>query len=123
MDDNYRPKVATKRGSSGLGLFAGENIPKGQLIIEYTGERISDDEANERGGQYLFIVTDEIVIDGKGRENQMPKLNMMKKTIEFTFAQRKISGWMRKLPTTTAKHFLIRSLNLKGVSVAAAKPR
>lgn len=68
-DDTYRPKVAVKRSSAGLGLFAAEDIKKEQLIIEYTGERISEDEANRRGGKYLFEVTDDLVIDGKGREN------------------------------------------------------
>ncbi|OIP77009.1 MAG: hypothetical protein AUK16_02645 [Parcubacteria group bacterium CG2_30_44_11] len=74
-DDNHRPKVTKKRSSAGLGLFAIEDIKKGQLIIEYTGERISDDEANERGGKYLFIVTDKIVIDGKSRENTARYIN------------------------------------------------
>lgn len=68
-DDTYRPEVRVGRSTAGLGLFAGEDIPKGQCIIEYTGERISDDEANRRGGRYLFTVTDKLVIDGKGREN------------------------------------------------------
>ena len=74
-DDSYRPKVRVGRSSAGLGLFAEEDIPKDQLIIEYTGERISEDEANERGGQYLFTVTDELVIDGKGRENTARYIN------------------------------------------------
>ncbi len=74
-DDNYRPAVKSKRSSAGLGLFAGEDIAKGQLIIEYTGERISDEEADRRGGKYLFIVTDKIVIDGKGRENTARYIN------------------------------------------------
>ncbi len=75
MDDNYRPKVVSKRSSAGLGLFAGEDIKKGQLIIEYTGERITDEEADRRGGKYLFIVTDTLVIDGKGRENTARYIN------------------------------------------------
>ncbi len=75
IDDNYRPKVAKKRSSAGLGLFAAEDITKGQLIIEYTGERITTEEADRRGGQYLFVVTDELVIDGKGRENTARYIN------------------------------------------------
>mgnify|MGYP000855433684 CR=1 FL=1 len=74
-DDSYRPAVKAKRSSAGLGLFAMENISKEQLIIEYTGERISQDEANKRGGRYLFEVTDELVIDGKGRDNIARYLN------------------------------------------------
>lgn len=74
-DDSYRPPVVVKRSSAGLGLFAGEDIKKDQLIIEYTGERITEDEANRRGGRYLFTVTDNLVIDGKGRENTARYIN------------------------------------------------
>lgn len=68
-DEAYRPEVKVKRASAGLGLFAMEDIPKDQIVVEYTGERISSEEADRRGGLYLFNVTDKIVIDGKGREN------------------------------------------------------
>lgn len=74
-NDSYRPRIKVKRSRSGYGLFAAEDIQKDQLIIEYTGERISDDEANRRGGQYLFIVTPELVIDGKGHENKARYIN------------------------------------------------
>lgn len=74
-DDSYRPKVKVQRSTAGLGLFALETIPSGQLIIEYTGERISDTEADRRGGQYLFIVTDQLVIDGKGRQHTARYIN------------------------------------------------
>ncbi len=69
------PAVAVKKSSAGLGLFTTTDIKKDELIIEYTGERISDEEANKRGGQYLFIVTDSLVIDGKGRENKARYIN------------------------------------------------
>lgn len=68
-NDNYRPKVKVKRSSAGLGLFAEEDIPRGQLIVEYTGERISSDEADRRGGLYLFTVNKDLVVDGKERKN------------------------------------------------------
>ena len=74
-NDTYRPKVKVKRASAGLGLFAEEDIPRDQVIIEYTGERISSDEADKRGGLYLFDVTETIVIDGKGRENTARYIN------------------------------------------------
>lgn len=69
MNDQLLPKVKVKRSSAGLGLFAEEMIQRGALVIEYTGERISEEEANKRGGRYLFEVTPTLVIDGKGREN------------------------------------------------------
>ncbi len=58
-----------KRSNAGLGLFAARAYAKGDLIIEYTGETISADEANERGGKYLFELNNKWTIDGKGREN------------------------------------------------------
>ncbi len=64
-----------KKGSSGLGLFAAKPFKKGELIIEYTGERITEDEANRRGGKYLFELNDKWTIDGKERENLARYIN------------------------------------------------
>lgn len=64
-----------KRGAHGLGLFTAQPIKKGDFIIEYTGEKITEAEANRRGGQYLFQLNDEYVIDGKGRENPARYIN------------------------------------------------
>ncbi len=69
------PLLKVKRSGSGLGLFALSPIKKGDFIIEYTGERISEDEANRRAGQYLFTVTDDVTIDGRGRENTARYIN------------------------------------------------
>ena len=74
-DDTYKPITKVKRSTAGLGLFAMEDIKKEQVIIEYTGERITEDEANKRGGRYLFQVTDTLVIDGKARENTARYIN------------------------------------------------
>ena len=73
--DDYRPKVRVGKSSAGLGLFAEEDIPKGQMVIEYTGERLTVEEADRRGGLYLFDVTKKIVIDGKGRHNTARYIN------------------------------------------------
>lgn len=62
-------KVAVKRSSAGLGLFATQPFKKGDLVIEYTGEVISEAEANRRGGKYLFELNDNWTIDGKDRKN------------------------------------------------------
>ena len=67
--------IQVKRSETGLGLFAKEPIAKGARIIEYTGERIGLDEANRRGGMYLFEVTPKRFIDGKGRENTARYIN------------------------------------------------
>jgi len=68
-DETQHPvAVRVGRSSAGLGLFATESVKKDQFIIEYTGERISAEEADRRGGQYLFEVTDELTIDGSDRK-------------------------------------------------------
>ena len=68
-------ELAVKKCSSGLGLFTKQDIKKGDLVIEYTGEKITEAEANRRGGRYLFELNDNWTIDGKGRENKARYLN------------------------------------------------
>lgn len=66
---------SVKRSSAGLGLYAARDYKKGELIIEYTGETITADEANRRGGKYLFELNDNWTIDGKGRGNTARYIN------------------------------------------------
>ncbi len=68
-------KYLVKKSSAGLGLFAASDIKKGEMIIEYTGEKITEAEANRRGGKYLFELNDDWTIDGKGRENKARYIN------------------------------------------------
>jgi SET domain-containing protein len=65
----YPHDLATKRGVNGLGLFAKVPIKKGDCIIEYVGEIISNAEANRRGGRYLFQTSSNRHIDGTMRSN------------------------------------------------------
>lgn len=58
-----------KRSRTGLGLFAAEPINRDVIVIEYTGERITTAEGDQRGGKYLFTLDDDWVIDGTGRKN------------------------------------------------------
>lgn len=67
------PKV--KKSKAGLGLFTNKPYKKGDLIIEYTGETITENEANVRGGKYLFQLNKEFVIDGKERKNLARYIN------------------------------------------------
>ncbi len=95
-------KVRVKRSSAGLGLFAITPFQKGDLVIEYTGETISEPEANRRGGKYLFELNDNWTIDGKGHSNTAryinhsckpncyPELNNTETKV-FIFAKRKIA--------------------------------
>lgn len=67
--------VLRKKSASGIGLFANRDFKKDELIIEYTGEKISEEEANKRGGKYLFEINDEWTIDGKDRDNLARYIN------------------------------------------------
>ena len=61
-----------RSGIQGRGAFATRRIRKGERIIEYTGERISnaeadkryDDERMRRHHTYLFTLTQRTVVDG-----------------------------------------------------------
>lgn len=61
--------VARERPGMGLGLYAGEKIPKGACIIEYTGRKISKQEELTSRSRYLFTVTRNLTIDGTDRSN------------------------------------------------------
>jgi len=61
--------IKVKRGAHGLGLFAAGIIKKGEVVAEYWGEVITEEEANRRGGKYLFELEHEMAIDGKTRAN------------------------------------------------------
>lgn len=62
-------KVKVRRSAAGLGLFADEDIQKGDFVIEYTGEIINRAESDRRGGKYLFELSKNRVVDGKERGN------------------------------------------------------
>ena len=70
-----KSSVIIKRSSAGLGLYALQVFKRGDLIIEYTGEHISHEESDRRGGKYLFILNKKIVVDGKGRKNTARYIN------------------------------------------------
>ena len=67
----------------GLGVFALTWIPKGVRVIEYKGERISHEEADEcysdvhasSNHTMLFTVNDQIVIDATRRGNSARWIN------------------------------------------------
>lgn len=61
------------RAKTGLGLFATLPIAKGDIIVEYTGERIPTRQAQEldrrRANKYLFEIDRRWTIDGSARAN------------------------------------------------------
>lgn len=70
-----RGPFEVRRTPAGLGLFATERIAKGAFVIEYTGALLPNDEADRRGGRYLFRVNGRWTIDGSGRENLSRYIN------------------------------------------------
>lgn len=78
-----RRRFAVRRsGIHGRGVFALTNIPKGERIIEYTGERLSHAEADRRyarmhdGSSHTMLMsTDEVVIDATRRGSSARWIN------------------------------------------------
>jgi SET domain-containing protein len=67
--------VKVKRGAHGLGLFAIGPIKSGAVVAEYWGEIITEEEADNRGGKYLFELDKHMAIDGKSRKNVARYIN------------------------------------------------
>jgi len=60
------------RSRSGLGLFATAPIEKGAFIVEYSGRRISNAEAErleKRGSRYMYEINSRWTVDGSSRRN------------------------------------------------------
>jgi uncharacterized protein len=68
-------RLAVKRSATGLGLFALQPIPADQRIIEYIGPIISAEEADRRGGKYLFELDEKRAVDGSARSNTARYIN------------------------------------------------
>lgn len=66
---------SVRKSAAGLWLYAEQPIKKWQKIIEYIGERISNAEADRRGGKYLFNVNNRTTIDGTARYNTARYIN------------------------------------------------
>ncbi len=78
MKKKYEPgnyKLLVKRSSAGLGLFAGEDLPKGVCLIEYVGRKISEPEEYTSNSKYLFGVNAKKTIDGADRSNTARYIN------------------------------------------------
>lgn len=66
---------SVKRSQTGLGLFATANIPADTEVIEYTGDYITEEEYEQRGGRYMMASLDGMVIDGSARSNKARYVN------------------------------------------------
>lgn len=102
MKQENTQKFQIKRCRAGLGLVATNTFKKGDLVAQYTGETISGDEANRRGGKYLFELNNNWTIDGKEHKNIAryinhscqpncyPELNKTETKV-FIYAKKKIN--------------------------------
>jgi uncharacterized protein len=98
-NEALEPYLKVKKGINGLGLFTEAPIKKGEFVIEYFGEMLTSDQANEKGGKYLFEISNRRTIDGTTRKNTARYINHscrpncevdIKKGKVFIFAKRSI---------------------------------
>lgn len=68
-------KVIVKRGVSGLGLFASEDIKAGEYVISYQGKVLPTAYADTLKTRYLFEIDENYTIDGSGRKNKARYIN------------------------------------------------
>lgn len=64
-----------RSASGGLGFFTLIPIAFDKKIIEYTGPRLTREEADEKGGKYLMTIDDKRFIDGSPRSNAARYIN------------------------------------------------
>ena len=71
-----RFKIRRSKPGTGLGLFALQDIPKGEFILEYTGKKIPTAVADTmKDSRYLFEIDEEWTIDGSPRSNTARYIN------------------------------------------------
>lgn len=92
-----REDLKVKRSSAGLGLFALRPIPAGRRIIEYLGRVISDEEADRKGGKYLFDLGGGLSLDGRARDNPARYVNhSCRPNAEAFVSGRKVWVWSKR---------------------------
>lgn len=80
-DDTNLPKIVVKdSGIHGTGVYAAQDIKRGDAIIEYKGEKIPSDEGTRRSEahptlSYIFILNDDWDIDGNVDGNNARYIN------------------------------------------------
>ncbi|HEY4275718.1 MAG TPA: SET domain-containing protein-lysine N-methyltransferase [Rhizomicrobium sp.] len=61
--------VKVKKGAYGLGLFANGPIAKGDVVAEYWGPIVTEEEVLRSRGKYFFALSNNLAINGKYRSN------------------------------------------------------
>jgi SET domain-containing protein len=74
------------------------SVPARRRIIEYTGELISDEEADRRRGKYLFDLGDGLCLDGRARSNPARYVNHSCRPNATAYVSgRRVWVWSRRL--------------------------
>ena len=61
--------LKVRRTSAGLGLCTESSIERGEFVVEYYGKILTREQADEKGGKYLFEISSKRVLDGSPRYN------------------------------------------------------
>jgi len=69
------PNAKVKRAAYGLGLFATGPVKKWDIVAEYWGKIVSEEEMIKSRGKYFFELDDHLAIDGSGRKNMARYIN------------------------------------------------
>ncbi len=74
---SFQKKFSVRRArkGAGLGLVSNVSFNKDDFVIEYTGVRMLTEEADEKGGKYLFDIDNKWTIDGSPRNNLARYIN------------------------------------------------
>lgn len=75
MKRKLHKSVAIRRGAHGLGLFATGPVNKGEIVAEYWGVIITEEQADRLAGKYLFELDGGMAIDGRSRRNVARYIN------------------------------------------------
>jgi len=67
--------VVVRRAAYGLGLFATGFVKKGEVVAEYWGEIVTEEEMIRSSGKYFFALENHLAIDGKSRANMARYIN------------------------------------------------
>lgn len=67
--------LTPKRSSAGIGLFAGQDIPKNSCVIEYVGREVPEAEQYTNNSRYLFGIGSKRMVDGKPKINKAGYIN------------------------------------------------
>ena len=63
------------RSSTGLGIFAEQDIPKGACLFEYVGPQLTKEQEEKSRSKYLFEINARKTIDGAPRWNTARYIN------------------------------------------------